>query len=250
MDTWRGGACRFGLPLPHRNREAQMAGGSSGTSSDYWPGFVDALTNVVIAMVFVIVVLAIALSFALQMVAKRMSDRVAQLEQQNQASATALARAQESGQRARGAAGPAAPAAAPDPRFQSTVIPVESVVKVDDPASPSHLLIRLRSVRDQIRLDYAPTAMMLNAAAIQQLDDAVAGYIETLARSDQNLRLQLLAQGPKMYLSENQHAAYVRVMDVRNQLLNKGVRGDQIDPHVDLDAPADHPLVYVRIVAR
>ena len=32
-----------------------MAGGGSGGNS-YWPGFVDALTNVVIAMIFVVVV--------------------------------------------------------------------------------------------------------------------------------------------------------------------------------------------------
>jgi hypothetical protein len=57
-----------------------MAGGG-GKDSNYWPGFVDALTNVVIAMVFVIVVLAISLSFSAQLLAKRMAAKVASLEQ-------------------------------------------------------------------------------------------------------------------------------------------------------------------------
>ena len=56
-----------------------------GKTANYWPGFVDALTNVVIAMVFVIVVLAIALSFSAQLLAKRMAARITVLEQQGQA---------------------------------------------------------------------------------------------------------------------------------------------------------------------
>ena len=34
-----------------------MAGGGKSGGDSYWPGFVDALTNVVIAMIFVVVVL-------------------------------------------------------------------------------------------------------------------------------------------------------------------------------------------------
>src|SRR5690349_22145149 len=47
-----------------------------GKTANYWPGFVDALTNVVIAMVFVIVVLAIALSFAARLMGQRLAEEI------------------------------------------------------------------------------------------------------------------------------------------------------------------------------
>ena len=53
-----------------------MAGGGRAGGDAYWPGFVDALTNVVIAMIFVVVVLAISLTFAAQMMGQKLAERI------------------------------------------------------------------------------------------------------------------------------------------------------------------------------
>ena len=222
-----------------------MAGGSSGSSGDYWPGFVDALTNVVIAMVFVIVVLAIALSFALQLVARKMSDRVSQLEQQNQAAVTALAKAQESSKQIVSESNTRAN------HQLNAIIPVESRIKVEDAGSlQTRVKVRLRSVQDQIRLDFADDAFTMNAQAVEKMNEAASEYVEALAKDPQHLHIQLSAQGPQMYLSENKRNAYVRVMDVRNHLLEKGVRADQIEPRIDADAASDHPVIFLRVIER
>ncbi len=42
-----------------------------GKNTNYWPGFVDALGNTIIAMVFVVIVLAVSLSMYAKLLAQR-----------------------------------------------------------------------------------------------------------------------------------------------------------------------------------
>jgi hypothetical protein len=51
-----------------------MAGGGNGKEQNYWPGFVDVLSNVVLTLVFVLVVFVMALALSANKVEKRMQE--------------------------------------------------------------------------------------------------------------------------------------------------------------------------------
>lgn len=199
-----------------------MSGGGSGANS-YWPGFVDALTNVVIAMIFVVVVLAISLSFAAQMMGKKLAEKYIQ-EHKNQAAQAA----------------PAAPAAAPAltaPLPESALRNVTRIaVAGNEAAASAPAGGTLRQVRNTLQLDYAPQALTLDAAAAERFKAAVAALGGDLAQR----RAQIVAAGPAMALSDNQRAAYLRVMAVRNQLLELGIAPAHIEVRIEteVDAPA------------
>ncbi|RZL31396.1 MAG: hypothetical protein EOP35_22150 [Rubrivivax sp.] len=181
-----------------------MSGGGKGGGGDFWPGFVDALTNVVIAMVFVIVVLAIALSFSAQMLAKRMAAKIA--EQQAE-----LGKAR-----------------------QVVVAPASATSAKVKPAERF------------LQLDFAPGALTVDMPAAKALGEALAPLKARLAESP-SLRLEVVAVGPEIHLSENQRAAFIRAMAVRNELLGQGVPGDRISTRIDMQATAPQPAVAVRL---
>lgn len=51
-----------------------MAGGGNGKEQNYWPGFVDVLSNVVLTLVFVLVVFVMALALSADKVEKQMQE--------------------------------------------------------------------------------------------------------------------------------------------------------------------------------
>ncbi|MBI3446689.1 MAG: hypothetical protein HY055_15345, partial [Magnetospirillum sp.] len=61
-----------------------MAGGGSDKEQNYWPGFVDALSNVVLTLVFVLVVFVFALVITSGKVKQKSAQMAEQkLEQEN-----------------------------------------------------------------------------------------------------------------------------------------------------------------------
>jgi hypothetical protein len=196
-----------------------MSGGGSGANS-YWPGFVDALTNVVIAMIFVVVVLAISLSFAAQMMGKKLAEKYIQEHQAKAAQAA-----------------PAAPPPLAAPLPESALRNITRIaVAGNEAAASAPAGGTVRQVRNTLLLDYAPQALTLDPAAAERFKAAVAALGSDLAQR----RVQVVAGGPAMALSDNQRAAYLRVMAVRNQLLELGVAPAQIDVRIEteVDAPA------------
>lgn len=200
-----------------------MSGGGSGANA-YWPGFVDALTNVVIAMIFVVVVLAISLSFAAQMMGRKLAEKYIQEHQ-------AKAQAQ---------APPPAPAPAPQPVLKESALVKTTRIAVagnEAAAAASAAGGAVRQVRNTLQLDYAATAITLDAAAAERFKAAVAALGPDLAQR----QVEIVASGAGMALSDNQRAAYLRVMAVRNSLLELGVAPERIavriDTTVDLPAP-------------
>lgn len=216
-----------------------MSGGGSG-SGEYWPGFVDALTNVVIAMVFVIVVLAIALSFAMQMVASRMAGKVAELENAKAALVAAAASA---------ATGP--PIVAPAPSADTPLAaPADGRVRIAVAGNERAMPARPAQVRAADRslvLEYELGALTLDEAAQKSLVQALGPVKAALQSASASTRLALVATGPAMELSDNQRAAFVRVMAVRNQLLDQGVAADRIVTRLDPAGPGDKPRVALTL---
>jgi hypothetical protein len=204
-----------------------MAKGTN-SSGEYWPGFVDALTNVVIAMIFVTVVLAIALSFSAQLASKRMAvEMVRQLRAADAA-----------------AAAPSRPGSAPTDQADYPGSPTAGTVTTRIPVkgekqAPGGGAVFERA--SKLILDFSDTAVTLDEEARERLKKALAAEPERL----RNGRIQLVAQGPSMQLSENQRASYLRIMAVRNLLIEQGTSPEAIALKIDTEREARAPVVSI-----
>jgi hypothetical protein len=201
-----------------------------GKTANYWPGFVDALTNVVIAMVFVIVVLAIALSFAARLMGQRLAEEIVK---KHTAAAAASA-----------AAAPTA-AAAGDTAPRSELPGRTRIAVQGNEHAASAAGGRVRNVGNLLQLDFADTALTLDSAAAQRLRDALASGRSAAPQA----KVQIVATGPALQLTENQRSAYVRVMAVRNELLDQGYDAKHISVRIDMAGNAARPMVTVSISA-
>lgn len=192
-----------------------MEGGKGGNS--YWPGFVDALTNVVIAMIFVVVVLAIALSFAAQMMAKKLAADI--VAKSTAAAATATVAE-----------------AAPIPESQRVGRTRIAVAAPTD--SPALEGGSLRPARNILQLDFAVDAVTLDDNATRALKGALQG-------SPQAGKVTIVATGPAMQLTANQRAAYLRVLAVRNVLIQQGYAADKLEMRIETKAETASPAVNI-----
>ena len=196
-----------------------MSGGGGGGSDSYWPGFVDALTNVVIAMIFVVVVLALSLSFAAQMMGKKIAEQI--VKQHTAAAAASAAQAAS----ATVAAPKAEIAPVPNSSLPGSIrIPVAAKAPASAPAT-----VQVKSVPSKIELVYERTALELDPKAQQLLKEAVG----RLGPDAATRRARLVATGPEPALSDSQRAGYVRLMAVRNALLELGFPPERIDAQID-----------------
>lgn len=215
-----------------------MAGGGKSSGGDFWPGFVDALTNVVIAMVFVIVVLAIALSFSAQMLAKRMAAKIAEQEAELGRARQAIV-APASEKERPGGTPPVVETQAPQ-RTRIAVAGNEAALAASAAAA------KVKPAERYLQLDFAPGALTVDEKAAKALGEALAPLKARLAESPA-LRLEVVAIGPEIHLSENQRAAFIRAMAVRNELLGQGIEGSRIVTRIDMQASAPAPAVAVKL---
>jgi len=223
-----------------------MSGG--GKHGDYWPGFVDALTNVVIAMVFVIVVLAIALSFSAQLLAQRMAAQIAKLQQSGAAaSAVERPRLDARDDRARSEQeGPGRPGGA-ETIVEARVPERTRIAVTGAPPSASASGAQVRAAAQFVQLDFAQAALALDADAARRLADALPPFRERLAAAAPGARIALVATGPDMQLSENQRVALIRVLAVRNALLDQGIAAARIATRIDTQTRAPQASVALRL---
>jgi hypothetical protein len=208
-----------------------------GRNTNYWPGFVDALTNVVIAMVFVIIVLALSLSFSAQLLAKRMAARIAELERQGQATQVVTAPPSTRPNPATASLAPQQPAAPAPARIE---------VRGNEGSAPAKGGT-MRAATRALLLEFQPTALTLDDAAAQQLGKSLDAITNRLRDSPPGTRIMLVASGPEMALSDNQRAGFIRTMAVRNALLQKGIPGNRIGSRFDLKASPARPTVSIAL---
>jgi len=202
-----------------------MAGGKSSADS-YWPGFVDALTNVVIAMIFVVVVLAISLAFAAQLMGKKIAERIIKEHEARQVQTAPRA----------------PPSAEADVRSAESLIegririPVAGNESASAPAGG-----KLRDARNVLQLDFTPQALTLDEPAVA----AFKGALAKLGPDTTKKRASLVGRGPAMALSDNQRAAYLRVMATRNVLIENGFPPERISVRIDTETDAPGASVSV-----
>jgi hypothetical protein len=213
-----------------------------GKHTNYWPGFVDALTNVVIAMVFVIIVLALSLSFSAQLLAKRMAARINELEQQG-TSKQVLPVPQQV------AITPPLPPAVPgNPAPPDSGVPGMTRITVRGNEGATKLQgSKLRVAPRFLLLEFEPGALTLDEAAEKQLAGSLDQITSRLQDAPAGTRVMLVASGPDMALSENQRAGFLRTMAVRNALLQKGIAGKRIGSRFDLKASVARPTISIGI---
>jgi hypothetical protein len=192
-----------------------MSGGGKSSANEYWPGFVDALTNVVIAMIFVVVVLAISLSFAAQQMGKKLAEEYIKKLQTAQPGASAPG----------GLAAEAVPDVVPPPTAQKTDVRIAVVAPAKAASSPPPAV---RQAGGRLQLDYPADAFTLDSASQARLLENLA----TMATPGSK-RLELVAVGPDMKISDNQRAAYLRLVAVRNALIEAGYSAEQISVRID-----------------
>jgi hypothetical protein len=228
-----------------------------GKTTNFWPGFVDALTNVVIAMVFVIVVLAIALSFSAQLLAKRMAARITVLEQQGKAT-----QAQTAASAPELIVKRLAPStkSSNDPSPNTSTESADDVLRVETKmAAPIRINVKgneekmvaaggkMQPSDRYMLLEFAPTALTLDEAASKSLGASLGGLKQQLASAPPNAKVVLVASGPDIELSDSQRAGYIRAMAVRNELLEQGIAPERIATRFDMKAKPAKATISLRI---
>lgn len=228
-----------------------MAGGGSGREQNFWPGFVDALTNLVLVMVFVVVVFTVALFYFTTLIAKnqidtksqtakaeaqaiyqekvdeahksmdQMSQQIKQLSEENKQlqesavsdSASNLKRPQE--------------------------IDVDRVQQTEDKAHPPAFVSGKGPV---ISINFAPGATDLTPELFERLDAGAGSYADA-----GKWEIDLTAEPAEASYSEGRRLAYYRIVVLRNHFIEKGVRAGAIHSII---GPAQTKLTRSRVVVR
>jgi hypothetical protein len=222
-----------------------MSGGAKG---DYWPGFVDALTNVVIAMVFVIVVLAVSLSFAMQLLSKRMATKVAEQVAANQQLMKNQCNNLDKSAVSNSAQGQGAVQNADLPAVEALVQSRQRIAVRGNELefSASGARSEVKAASQYLQLEFSPNAVNLDSDAQSRLVQALEPFKQALMAAPSS-RMQLVASGPELQISDNQRSAYIRSMAVRNLLIAQGIPPERISMRIETKKSASIASVSLRV---
>jgi|GEM_PF-2012288 len=225
-----------------------MAGGGDGKEMNYWPGFVDALSNVVLTLVFVLVVFVFALmitSGKVQQKANQAAEEKAAQERMTSKEEIQLKQELQDAQQAKEKISGQLAVAKQDlqkaqqdmqaARKQLDVIKSENDAK-ELAVTPSILDKRVETAvdgtvtpdrdrppasvasRNVIVITFPRNVVQLNDRAKNELSKVLAEHKAQLAGSKAVLDAFV---GLETY-SEGRRLAYYRAMDIRNFLIDKG----------------------------
>lgn len=207
----------------------------------YWPGFVDALTNVVFVMIIVVVLLMLMFMATLlkvvhvereRMVAERVaSEAVEKVEALKEASPTLPAQ-------------PPMPSSAPQAK---PVAPAPAVAAVY--VAPTN---KIKPGNGEVNLEGA-LAFVVFPSRESTLDDKAIGELKNLLASKlDSMRangVALRADAVPAYVSEGRRLGYYRIVAIREWLVNQGVPADKIDLRI-ADVPSVEGKQGVLMLAR
>jgi outer membrane protein OmpA-like peptidoglycan-associated protein len=188
----------------------------NGREQNFWPGFVDALSNLVLTLVFVMVIFVLALFYLSSKVSKTKMDALCpetkselaqtkkELAETREALRVALARAGQVQERV-------------DAGEKKIPLLKREKISTETSNSGSSIIIR-----------FPPGIVDLDDDAKQVLDKAIAQLIS----SGRQVKTSLSAvPGPETY-SEGKRLAFFRAVAIRNYLISKGVAKNNIDSKV------------------
>jgi len=202
---------------------------SGGQEQNYWPGFVDALSNVVLTLIFVLVVFVFALSMAAHKVEQRAKEvKEAEQRQQQQQVATSPASPQETIQLKQQLQ-----------QAQEVIKQLQAKVKTSDssetaiqqenkntvmtasnePTKPITGTVGLKqAATGDIQLFYPNAVAEADEKSMQDLNHALEGAQQKVAHH-KILLLSYVGQEP---YSAAMRLAYYRAITMRNLLISKG----------------------------
>ncbi len=200
---------------------------SSGREQNYWPGFVDVLSNVVLTLVFVLVVFVIALSLSANKVEKKLQEVIEQKKKIEEQSKI--------------------------PPSKSAAAVMNENIEVDS-AQASKFADELSRTEAAIVKTPGKLTIRYSSAGID-LDDAstkkLAQALEEVIKKSPNQKILINAYLGNEAYSVAQRLAYYRALYVRKFLMDKGVSsGDRIHGRI-LQPPAateDKNAGYVEIL--
>lgn len=221
----------------------------SGRETNYWPGFVDALTNTVIAMVFLVIVLTLSLSVFINAIA---NQRAAKILEGKAASAASAASEGSALSEASGSSAaeppqvPGSPAAPSSPKAEASVL--KGTFRVPDSAknpAPGSARQKSEALTNALVVYFSGTTVEVDEKTELELDRVAASSGVTFAQ----MQASIVARGPQIFLSDNQRLAFFRAMSVRNFLMKKGIQRDNITIRIE-DAPGTTEGMVVVSVRR
>ncbi len=188
----------------------------SGRNQNFWPGFVDALSNLVLTLVFVMVIFVLALFYLSAKVSQtklealcpatkaELSDTQKELEETRQALQAALSQAGQ------------------------IKAKEETAVKKTPSAQMDKITTEATNTGTSITIRFPVGEVELDSEAMQVLDKAIG----PLLASGQRIKAGYTSTpGPETY-SEGKRLAFFRAVAVRNYLISKGVAKSDIDSKV------------------
>ncbi|RXZ38121.1 hypothetical protein D9O50_00780 [Oxalobacteraceae bacterium CAVE-383] len=245
-----------------------------GKEQNFWPGFVDALSNVVLVMIFVVVVFVVTLFYYSQKLAEyKLNKYVEKRDTQTQIMHPATAGAHDQANSEVTQKSSNAPQAAQDAKdkqiselknqvaalrvqlagqaMASAVAAVTGSTRSEN-EQPNHIIevkpgekakatetgARLESAGQSLVLHFADDSTTLDDAAVKSLNADVAPWVEQLKKGQGKIVVSG-AVGALGY-TEGRRRAYYRAVAVRNQLIALGVEpGKVISRVVPGDATSD-----------
>lgn len=237
----------------------------SGKEMNYWPGFVDALSNVVLTMVFVVVIFTFALTYLASKVAVKQAEKiceassreaapetptpdkvqasidaalVAKLMRENEQLKQRLAQQSSSLAGSPGQADTSANRSRLDQRVE---VKVQGDTKVKNSGQ-----VNVTRQGQMIVIGFPTGVVEINADTLKALDTALAPYAAEL----NTMRIELDSiMGSEIY-SQAKRFAYFRAVGVRNYFVEKGVAPQSITSKISesVNPGPDSGQVVIRLV--
>ena len=209
-----------------------MAGVNS-REQNYWPGFVDALTNVVLVMVFVVVVFAVSiLYYGYELTMAQVKDIVQQktehlvedqqsklleseqkikdLEERLAKALAELKLAQMS------AAGKTRESAREVAREATRELPAKGTAADNSP-------VILSAQAGNVLISYAAGVVELDSKQLKALDALLGSYSGAAS-----WRVELVGEFSEASFTEGQRLSFYRIAALRNYLVSKGVKAAEV----------------------
>lgn len=200
-----------------------MAGASSDGEMNYWPGFVDALANLVLALVFVVVIFTLALA----VIASKVTKNAA-------AAATEAAKAAAETQRQ-----------ADKERETELVKEIETLKSTLIEKDKQLNLQASSSVREipapeskNVGVSSADLTVSFEPGAYQLAGDALAGVDKLMKSKGANpgsKTFEIVAYPGAGGFSAEKRSAYYRLVNMRNLLIERGVPSANIKTRTAID---------------
>jgi hypothetical protein len=222
---------------------------------NYWPGFVDALSNMVLAMVFIMLVLSLAVAMYSVLATRAVAQRLAP-EAAVGAAAGAGGTAGESAlvqvpqspsvrdtrRPSEVGLGAGAKAAAPTGPLAAARVDVKQGAAPAQVPSASGRVHAGLARPNVVVVTFEGMAVAMSEEGTRSFDEAV----QPMAAWIKSGHAELVASAPAGYLTDNQQLSFYRLMAVRNLLLAKGMAPGRIQVRVS-DAPLAGDLGIVRV---